>query len=314
MKFLHEDGSFAELLSIVGDKKGLDASLVEKDYWVTHVLWALQQVGLGLWFKGGTSLSKGFDLLERFSEDLDLKVEPGTCRGIPAVENWKSDSAKHVNARAAYRGALKEKVESTIPGCEVRCDPSADRDLVLDVVYPGRYPAPSFIRPFVRLEIGSARVTPSLPRNIDSWVHAFVRHLGRDRAFRDNRPMLLQCVHPLVTLLEKLEAISKRFGKDPAGYVRHYEDASRIVSSEASLPPLGSSTQDLARQMYGTRDLRRDLRADDQAFQPGSGGAWRDLAAAHALIRSLHWGEQRSLEDCCTLIRAWLTRNPIESP
>ena len=40
---------------------------------MTHTLWALRAAGFEIWFKGGTSLSKGFALIERFSEDLDLK-------------------------------------------------------------------------------------------------------------------------------------------------------------------------------------------------------------------------------------------------
>ena len=72
MTFIHEDRDFDDLLTIVADQRGLTTGLVEKDYWVTHALWALQYQGFDIWFKGGTSLSKGFGLIERFSEDLDL--------------------------------------------------------------------------------------------------------------------------------------------------------------------------------------------------------------------------------------------------
>ena len=77
MTFVHEDAEFDDLLRIVAGRRGLAIGLVEKDYWVTHALWALHAEGFDVWFKGGTSLSKGFGLIERFSEDLDLKVEPG---------------------------------------------------------------------------------------------------------------------------------------------------------------------------------------------------------------------------------------------
>ena len=74
MTFLHDDPGFEDLLQIVAAKRSLSTGLVEKDHWVTHTLWALHQLGLEVWFKGGTSLSKGFGLIERFSEDLDLDV------------------------------------------------------------------------------------------------------------------------------------------------------------------------------------------------------------------------------------------------
>ncbi len=70
MSFVHENAEeFADLVQIVSGERGLRRSSVEKDYWVTHTLWALTTMGLDVWFKGGTSLSKGFGLIERFSED-----------------------------------------------------------------------------------------------------------------------------------------------------------------------------------------------------------------------------------------------------
>ena len=86
--FVHEDRDFDDLLRIVADEHGLTVGLVEKDYWVTHVLWALLHQGFDVWFKGGTSLSKGFGLIERFSEDLDLKVSPGRVLALPEVSDW----------------------------------------------------------------------------------------------------------------------------------------------------------------------------------------------------------------------------------
>jgi hypothetical protein len=89
VSFLHEDPEFGDLLRIVAAARRLAPGLVEKDYWVTHTLWSLQRMGLEIWFKGGTSLSKGFGLIERFSEDLDLQIEPGSASAPPAVSSWR---------------------------------------------------------------------------------------------------------------------------------------------------------------------------------------------------------------------------------
>src|SRR3990167_949477 len=57
--------------------RGLRAALIEKDYYVSEALRALVQVaGDNVIFKGGTSLSKGWDLIERFSEDIDIFLDP----------------------------------------------------------------------------------------------------------------------------------------------------------------------------------------------------------------------------------------------
>jgi predicted nucleotidyltransferase component of viral defense system len=64
VSFIHDDPDFSQLLAIVARETGIAAALVEKEYWDTHCQWALHETGLDLWFKGGTSLSKGFGLTQ----------------------------------------------------------------------------------------------------------------------------------------------------------------------------------------------------------------------------------------------------------
>ena len=57
--------------------RGLRAAIIEKDHYVTEVLRAVARVGRNrVIFKGGTSLSKGWNLIARFSEDIDLFLDP----------------------------------------------------------------------------------------------------------------------------------------------------------------------------------------------------------------------------------------------
>jgi predicted nucleotidyltransferase component of viral defense system len=56
--FLHNDPEFKELISIVSRDLRIDPALVEKDYWIMHSLYGLQQQGIEFELKGGTSLSK----------------------------------------------------------------------------------------------------------------------------------------------------------------------------------------------------------------------------------------------------------------
>jgi len=63
VRLVHENAEeFADLVQILVGETGLGRSIIEKDYWVTHVLWALSTSGLDVSFKGGTSLSKGVGL------------------------------------------------------------------------------------------------------------------------------------------------------------------------------------------------------------------------------------------------------------
>ena len=77
-----EKGDFADLCLIAADALGGGnpalLSILEKDYWVTRVLCAIAEAHADhVVFKGGTSLSKGFGLTQRFSEDIDLVVDAG---------------------------------------------------------------------------------------------------------------------------------------------------------------------------------------------------------------------------------------------
>jgi len=79
---LHEDtDAFAELIANAAETIGLPQVYVEKDYWVTRALKSLSEspyAGQTI-FKGGTSLSKAYKLIHRFSEDIDLVVIAGTA-------------------------------------------------------------------------------------------------------------------------------------------------------------------------------------------------------------------------------------------
>lgn len=73
---LHEDRkSFEEILIQTSKYFNIDVSIIEKDYYVALMLKQLANSIPNLIFKGGTSLSKCYHLVERFSEDIDLNIE-----------------------------------------------------------------------------------------------------------------------------------------------------------------------------------------------------------------------------------------------
>ena len=65
------------ILTNIADEKGIVENAIEKDYWVSMVLRSIFSLPYAdaLVFKGGTSLSKGWNLIERFSEDIDLAID-----------------------------------------------------------------------------------------------------------------------------------------------------------------------------------------------------------------------------------------------
>jgi len=81
-------------------------------------------------------------------------------------------------------------------------------------------------------------------------------------------------VHPLVTLLDKLDAISSRFAKakEAPSFVRHYEDAARIIlaAQAGQLPPLDHRPKELARDMLAAGDIRAVPAANDPVVSRNS--------------------------------------------
>src|SRR6202521_895750 len=98
--FLHNHPEFPELIRIVAGQRGIDPTLVEKDYWIMHCLYGLQELGLAFELKGGTSLSKGFKIIDRFSEDIDIHIDPPANRNVKTSKN--QDKPAHVKSRKDF--------------------------------------------------------------------------------------------------------------------------------------------------------------------------------------------------------------------
>lgn len=74
--YLHEDKeTFKEIIEQVSEETGRAAAVIEKDYYVTLILRLLTRQLSNVVFKGGTSLSKGYKAISRFSEDIDITFD-----------------------------------------------------------------------------------------------------------------------------------------------------------------------------------------------------------------------------------------------
>jgi predicted nucleotidyltransferase component of viral defense system len=91
-KLLHKDPTFKDLINIVASEMSINPYLVEKDYWIMHTLYGLQKQNFEFELKGGTSLSKGYKIIHRFSEDLDLKILPPKNMKVMTGKNHTKDA------------------------------------------------------------------------------------------------------------------------------------------------------------------------------------------------------------------------------
>lgn len=227
MTLLHEQTDFADLLAATGRKLSIDPSLVEKDYWIMHALWGLQQLGKTFELKGGTSLSKGFGLIHRFSEDIDIRIDPGSALQVGPNHN----KPKHVEARKAFYDNLAATI--AISGMTAERDTAFDdaklRSGGVRLNYNGVDPLPQGVKQGVLLEAGFDQVTPNRPCDISSWAYDHAIASGTS-GIVDNRALAVPCYEPGYTLVEKLQTISTKHrrraetGEMPQNFMRHYYD------------------------------------------------------------------------------------------
>jgi hypothetical protein len=172
-------GDRADLFRAVAAQRGLNAAIVEKDFWVCWTLkrlFSLDALPAGLLFKGGTCLSKVFKVIERFSEDIDLsfnRIDLGFGGDSdPAAASSGKNRQKGLDSltetcrevihdallprlKAAF-GAALAKAGGQAWTLEVADDPDQQ---TLVFRYPiGIAPSaavPAYIRPMVRMELGA---------------------------------------------------------------------------------------------------------------------------------------------------------------
>jgi len=170
-EFLHARRDFGQLVSLVAAERGVDPVLVEKDYWLMHCLWGLQAQGLRFELKGGTSLSKGFGIIHRFSEDIDIRIEPPAELDVKTGRN--QDKAAHIESRRAFYDWLTREVR--IPGI-VAVERDADfddeklRSAGIRLVYPTTLGSLQGVKSGVLLEVGFDDTAPNRPVTISSWA------------------------------------------------------------------------------------------------------------------------------------------------
>jgi len=81
---LFQDTEFEQAILQAADhfrSRGLRPAIIEKDYYVTEALRIIAGAGGKVIFKGGTSLAKGWNLIQRFSEDIDIFLDPAAVDG-----------------------------------------------------------------------------------------------------------------------------------------------------------------------------------------------------------------------------------------
>ncbi len=233
--YLHNHKNFQDLLRIVGAELNIDPGLVEKDYWIMHVLYGLKQQGFQFELKGGTSLSKGYGIIQRFSEDIDIHILPPAEMKIN--ENPNNNNQGNIQKRKAFYNRLANEIK--INGIiSVKRDETFDdikqyRSGGIRLLYESKNNSIEGVKEGILLEVGFDSVAPNNPVTISSW--AYDKAVQQGVEVIDNRAVDIACYHIGYTFVEKLQTIATKFRqeqedkKERQNLMRQYYDVYSLL-------------------------------------------------------------------------------------
>lgn len=228
-------------------------SYVEKDFWVCLVLDLLynklSEKHPRLLFKGGTSLTKAFGLIRRFSEDIDIVVHRGGLGFLgerdPIIADHLSGKKRRVlfeklrSACSAYilgefKSALTRMIDDMTDNCEILRDEGDTDGQTLFIDYPTLYPSSNFasLVSRVRIEAGarsaldpslSCSITPYIAKEMPDWSFDVenIRVIAPERTYWEK----LLILHGLYCGYRD----ERRLPTDTNRVLRHYYDVAMIT-------------------------------------------------------------------------------------
>lgn len=262
---------------------GINQVAIEKDWWVTVTLKALFQADCrdSLIFKGGTSLSKGFNIIERFSEDIDLAISHSFF-GIEKTNKSQRDKLKKL-ARRYIQETLSAQLDAQLKDMGITgytienvtqvqdkngewkpIDSDKDPTVIL-LHYPSIVEDTiSYIPPRVKIEISCLSMDePTEERDIHSLICETFEEEDTDANCK------IRTVVPTRTFLEKLFLLAEEFQKDKPRSVRmsrHLYDLEKLMDTEYGREALSDRTLydaivEHRRAYYALKYVNYDLHA-----------------------------------------------------
>lgn len=231
---LHENKTlFRQAVQFTADQMKIPAIYVEKDYWVTYVLFTIfnNEVGKDTVFKGGTALSKCYQMIERFSEDIDLVV---------LRKEGETDSKLKSKLKIVSTVVDTVLPEVTIEGITHKMGMNRKTAHSYKKEFKGDY---GQVRDVIILEsTWLGYYEPYTTRNIISFVGQMMLDNHQISIAEENGllPFGLLVLEPIRTICEKIMSLVRfSYGKNPIDdlkkKIRHTYDLYQLLTQEEFL-------------------------------------------------------------------------------
>ena len=220
--------------------QGLRSAIIEKDYYVTEALRIIAvTAGDKVIFKGGTSLAKGWNLIQRFSEDIDIFLDPLAFQPPLGKRAIARELKKLRDAIGAHPALTFVENEGQTIGGFGRSDRFS---------YAQRFGGPGEVANRVLIETGTASGRePTTFVELRSYLSQFLQDRGLSLDAEDEERFPLRLLHFRRTFVEKMFAIHskvellKRDGQALGPYARHYYDLFQLAAEAEVIAMLKSA-------------------------------------------------------------------------
>lgn len=225
-----------------GRQMGLPAVAIEKDWWVVHTLSLIfsMKCAPSLIFKGGTSLSKGWNLIQRFSEDIDLALDReylGFTGELEKADIRRLRRKSFEYLTTTFLEELKQEFRKTgFKNFSIQYKEVVNHDqdpIIIEIYYPKLTENDTYLKPGVLVEVGSrSLVEPNTVRAFATMVaENYTEQLFADKSIS------IPIVNPERTFLEKIFLLHEEFQK-PGEKIRvdrlsrHLYDIEKLSQTE----------------------------------------------------------------------------------
>lgn len=219
MKLYQDKELFSQLINKISKEKGISEAIIEKDYFVSLILNEIAKANINIVFKGGTSLSKCFGLVNRFSEDIDLSCESKLSqRDIKSINHSIVKIVKDL-------GFVLENEKDVLSGMDYN---------KFKIKYPALYESNGLKQNVIIETVFSINAYPIENKYVSNIIYDYLKknNLLNKISFKDVEPFEIKTQSITRTFVDKIFALCDYYlNNDILLHSRHLYDVYKLFNS-----------------------------------------------------------------------------------
>jgi hypothetical protein len=292
---LHLDkNEFKKAVDFTSNSMGISAIYVEKDYWLTYALYTVfnNEIGKDTIFKGGTSLSKCYNMIDRFSEDIDLVV---------LRREGETDTKLKAKLKAISKVVETYMPEVNVLGITHKMGMNRKTAHSYNKSFEGNY---GQVRDVIILEsTWLGYYEPYTTKSIVSFVGKMMLDNQQSEIAKEYGllPFELLVLEPIRTICEKIMSLVRfSYGENPIDdlkkKIRHTYDLHQLLKQKEFLDFLKSKNFDDMILKVANDDVT-SFRNNNKwlNFHPNEALIFRDLEVVWSELKSIYIGDFKNL-------------------